>query len=145
VKETTLVLFAADLAGWTRATAGLDALAVADLASDWYRRCNRAITNRGGRVVKFMGDGCFATFDEGRTKDAVDAASDLETEASSLARERGLPIQVGTNIHVAVVAEGEVDVGGDLRRDVFGSGVNDLFRMGSGPGIRISNAAKGSP
>jgi len=137
-EEKKLVLLAADLAGYTRATAGLDALAVAELVTDWYARCNRVVAKHGGRIVKFMGDACFATFVEERAVDAVDAAVTLADEACSLARARGVRVEVGTNIHLAVVAEGDVEVGGERRRDIFGSAVNHLFRMGSGPGVRIS-------
>jgi hypothetical protein len=54
--ETKLVLIAADMAGYVRATASLEALAVAALLDDWYRRSSQIVRTHGGRVVKYIGD-----------------------------------------------------------------------------------------
>src|SRR5260221_9971150 len=50
-RETKLVLVAADLAGYVRATAGLEALALGALLDEWYRRSSRIVRAHGGRVV----------------------------------------------------------------------------------------------
>ena len=42
-QETKLVSFAADLAGFARSTAGLEALKVAAFLDDWYRQCAEAV------------------------------------------------------------------------------------------------------
>jgi adenylate cyclase len=131
-QETKLVLFSADLAGYARATAHMEALAVATFLDDWYRRCGDVIARRGGRIIKFMGDGCFATFPEDRCVDAVDAAIDLGRATLPLA------VGVGTKLHLGVVAAGEVGPDGDRRYDVFGSAVNHLFRMGGAGLVLIS-------
>jgi class 3 adenylate cyclase len=86
-------------------------------------------------VVKFMGDGVFAVFPAEAAVAAVDAASALRDAVTAL-RGNDWRIDLGANVHIAIVAEGEV--GPADRYDVFGSGVNHLFRMGGGPGIRIS-------
>lgn len=137
-RETKLVLFAADLAGYTRASACLDALTVASLLDAWYRQCADAIRARGGRVVKYMGDACLATFPPDRCASAVDTAVELAGRLDELPAARGLKITVGANVHLAVVAEGEFGPDDDRRYDVLGSGVNHLFLMGGGAGIRIS-------
>jgi adenylate cyclase len=135
MKETKLVLLAADLAGYTKACAHLDALSIARFLDRWYRQVSPSIASRGGRVVKFIGDGVFAVFPETAAVAAVDAASELR-EAINALRGNEWRIDLGANVHIAIVAEGEVGLEG--RYDVFGSGVNHLFRMGGGPGIRIS-------
>jgi class 3 adenylate cyclase len=53
-------------------------------------------------------------------------------------RPSGLCFGVGANVHLSTVAEGELGADGDRRYDVIGAGVNHLFRMGGGAGIRIS-------
>jgi adenylate cyclase len=128
-----LVLFAADLAGYTRTVATRDAIAVAQLLDRYYVEVARIVERHGGRTVKFMGDGCFAVFPEERCLDAVDAAHAL------LALDLGEPgLRMGVAIHLAQVASGELGPPGARRFDVVGAGVNHLFRMGRGAGMRIS-------
>jgi adenylate cyclase len=137
MKETKLVLLAADLAGYTRACAHLDAISIAQFLDRWYREAAPIITSRGGRIVKFIGDGVFAVFPVEAAVAAVDAATELRKAIAAL-RENDWRIDLGANVHTAIVAEGELGPDNDRRYDVLGSGVNHLFRMGGGPGIRIS-------
>ena len=87
-----------------------------------------------------MGDACFAVFSEAHCVDAVDCALDVQREVAHLTG--GIygakPPNVGANVHLAIVADGEIGADHDRRYDVFGEGVNHLFRMGGGAGIRIS-------
>jgi len=137
IRESKLVLFSADLAGYTRACAHHDALAIARFLDPWYRECARAITARGGRVVKYLGDAVLAVFPEDRATDAIEVASAL-AGALREHRDPAWRVELGANIHLAVVAEGEYGPDGDRRYDVLGSGVNHLFLMGGGAGVRIS-------
>ncbi|TMQ08894.1 MAG: adenylate/guanylate cyclase domain-containing protein [Deltaproteobacteria bacterium] len=132
-REAELVLFTADLAGYARATAHMPPLEVAELLEGWYRELDAVIGRRGGRVVKYMGDGCLATFPTDRCLAAAEAATQLLDHRSAT----GLEIRVGVRIHLGIVAEGEVEVGADRRYDVFGSAVNDLFRMGGARSVLI--------
>ncbi len=138
IRETKLVLLTADLTGFARAVASLDALTIATMLDDWYRRAATVIKQRGGRVVKFMGDACLATFPEDTCLGAVDAAGELASTVAALNQTRGLKLDVGVNVHLAIVAEGELGPEDDARYDVLGSGVNHVFMMGRGPGVRIS-------
>ena len=137
-RETKLALLAVDLSGYARASAKLDALAIAALLDDWYRRAAAVVTARGGRVVKFMGDALLATFPEERCVDAVDAALELERKLGETRVHRELGLGLGANVHLALVAEGDLGPDDDARYDVLGSGVNHVFMMGGGAGIRIS-------
>ncbi len=132
-RETRLVLFTADLAGYARATAHMAPLEVAAFLDGWYRSIEAVLGRHGGRVVKYMGDGCLATFPPGGCDAAVDAAVELQQLDH---RAAGQKVEVGVKIHLGVVAEGEV--GADRRYDVFGSAVNDLFRMGGAVQVLIS-------
>jgi adenylate cyclase len=137
MQETKLVLLAADLAGFARACTSKGALEIATFLDAWYRQCAPIITSRGGRVVKFMGDGVLAVFPEEAVLAAVDAATALRAAISD-ARDSSWRVDLGSNVHMAIVAEGMFGPDNDRRYDVFGSGVNHLFLMGGGPGIRIS-------
>lgn len=136
--ETKLCLLAADLAGFARACTGESALAIATFLDRWYRQCASIVTSRGGRVVKFMGDGVLAVFAAERVLAAVDAASALSAATRELRADTRWRVDLGANVHLAIVAEGEIGPDDARRYDVFGSGVNHLFRMGAGPGVRIS-------
>lgn len=138
IRETKLVLFAADLAGYARATASMDAMTVASFLNDWYRRTAQTVRRAGGRVVKFMGDGCLATFPEERCVGAVDAALELHREMHALRSAHRVNVELSAKVHLSVVAEGPFGPDDDLRYDVLGSGVNHLFLMGGGPGLRVS-------
>ncbi len=142
IVERKLALLTVDLTGYTRAVAGARAIDVATFLDGYYRLCAMAVKQHGGRVVKFMGDACFAVFPEERAANAVDCALDLQSEAPKLAGGSSLygarPPAVGSNVHLATVAEGMLGADDDQRYDVFGEGVNHLFRMGGGAGIRIS-------
>lgn len=137
IREVKLALVALDLAGFTRTAMSYEALELATRLDDFYCRAATAITRRGGRVVKFMGDACFAVFAEEHCVEAVDAALALRRELEE-ARGAVLGLSLGANVHLAQVAEGELGPEGHRRYDVLGSGVNYLFRMGGGPGVRIS-------
>jgi class 3 adenylate cyclase len=136
IRESKLVLFTADLAGYAKACAHRDALSIARFLDAWYGDCSRVLRGRGGRVVKFIGDAVLAVFDEARAIDAIEAASELAGELRT--RRDDWRVELGANVHVAIVAEGDYGTAEDRRYDVLGSGVNHLFLMGGGSGIRIS-------
>jgi adenylate cyclase len=136
IRERKLVLLFADLAGFTRAVAQLSAVDLARFLDGFYAWSGGAIAASGGRVVKFMGDGCFAVFPEDGAVAAVDCALALAGDVASL--RAPWDARLGANVHLATVAEGELGAGGDRRYDIVGAGVNHLFRMGGGPGLRIS-------
>jgi adenylate cyclase len=132
-----LVLLSVDLAGYARWAARHEALEIAQMLDRFYAEVARIVESHGGRVVKLMGDGVFAVFPDERCVDAIDAAQQL------LAIDVGEPttLQPGVAIHVAQVAAGELGPTPHRRFDVVGAGVNHLFRMGGGPGLRISEPA----
>jgi class 3 adenylate cyclase len=116
----------------------MDAMTIATFTNDWYREAASTIRGAGGRVVKFMGDACLATFPDACAVEAVDAALSLRRGAAALGERLGLSLDLGVNVHLAIVAAGELGPDDDLRYDVLGNEVNHLFTMGHGPGVRIS-------
>lgn len=133
--ERRLVTMLVDLAGFTRAVAGLTATQVAALLDEFYSRCGSVVGTGGGRVVKFVGDACLSTWGEAAAEDAVDCAVALSDEVRALGSRHGVGLDAGANIHLSTVVDGEFAEAG---YDVAGQGVIYTFRMGSGPGIRIS-------
>jgi adenylate cyclase len=131
--ECKLVMLEVDLAGYARWAGTQDAVNLAAFLDRYYRRCADEIRSRGGRVVKFIGDGCLATFPPDEGPAAIAAAEALVAQTADHDR-----LQGSANVHVATVAAGDFGPDDDKRFDIVGAGVNHLFLMGGAPGIRIS-------
>lgn len=137
-KLETRVLALLDLTGYTRFCESGDEFQVAGFLREFYRLCRREVGSRGGRVVKFMGDACFASFPEDRGPDAIAAILAIREAAAALGEAHGFETRLGANVHeakVAVLADGGPD--GDAE-DLLGAGVNHLFLMGGGGALRIT-------
>jgi adenylate cyclase len=134
--ERQLVTVMVDLAQFTQAVAGMNAVEVAAVVNRYYSDVSTVVIERDGKVVKYLGDGCLAVFPAGDVVAAVDAVEALAPLVDSMATEFGLDMAMGANVHLSVVADGEF--GPDRRYDVVGAGVIHTFRMGGGRGIRIS-------
>jgi len=137
-EERTLVLVLSDLAGFTRSVAGLPALEIAAVVDAFYRVCGEQVAEQGGRVVKFSGDNCLATFDGGAATDAVAYAFALRDAVQELGRSLDVDLDVGTNVHRATVVVGRFGGPAFATDEVVGKGVIHTYRMGAGPGLRIS-------
>ncbi|HUQ40187.1 MAG TPA: hypothetical protein VM030_08505, partial [Acidimicrobiales bacterium] len=94
------------------------------------------VSSHDGEVVKWLGDGCLAVFAADNAPGAVAAARACSDSVRALAQDLALPLELGANVHLCTVADGEF--GPQNRRDVVGAGVIFAFRMGGGAGIRIS-------
>ncbi len=134
--ERRVVTVVVDLAHFTRAVAGMDSVAIAGVIDRFYTEASSILTASGGRVVKYLGDGCLAVFPADGAVEAVGAVEELGGRVRELAAELGLEMGMGANVHACTVAEGEF--GADSTYDIIGAGVIHVFRMGGGPGIRIS-------
>jgi adenylate cyclase len=137
-EERTLVMVLADLAGFTRAVGHLQAVEIAEVLDRFYAMCGEQVAARGGRVVKFSGDNCLAVFDAVAARNAVGCAVGLRDAVWSLATDEGLDLDLGANVHLATVATGRFGGEWAPSDDVIGVGVIHTYRMGAGPGIRIS-------
>ena len=133
--EQRLVMVMVDLAGFSKAIAPLSSMQLAELVDAFYRLMADAIESHGGRVIKFIGDGCLAVFDESDAVAAVSCVGDVVEPIRALGRAHGVALDLGANVHLSVVVEGDL---GGRSTDIIGAGVIHVFRMGAGPGIRIS-------
>jgi class 3 adenylate cyclase len=134
--ERQLVVVLSDLARFTAAVARSTSVEIAELVDRYYRDAAAVAAEHGGDIVKHIGDSCLLVFPVERAVDAVDAVEALASRVESMAAETGLDLEMGANIHLSTVAEGQF--GPDEHYDVMGMGVIHTFRMGSGAGIRIS-------
>ena len=138
IEERTLVLVLTDLAGFTRAVAGLSAVEIAGLLDRFYSSSGAVVEEHGGRVVKFSGDNCLAAFEPDHVVDALTCVQAVRAAVVSMGQDSGLDLETGTNVHLAKVVIGAFGAPYASGDDVMGAGVIHVFRMGSGPGVRIS-------
>ena len=136
--ERRRVMLMVDLAGFTRAVAPLSAMELAQLVDRFYCLAAEAVESAGGEVVKFVGDGCLAVFDETDAVAAIACARGLTEPVRALGRDYSIDLDVGANVHLSVVVEGDYGCGPSRSHDIVGPGVIHTFRMGAGPGIRVS-------
>ncbi len=127
-----------DLTGFMRASEKVEAAPLARFLDDWYGVVAEAVAPAGGRIVKCVGDGCLVAFPPERCADAVGAVSGLGDAVAALGKRHGVKVGYGANVHLAVVADGEIGPPDDRRRDLVGAGVNYAFTMGNGAGVRVS-------
>jgi class 3 adenylate cyclase len=130
------VIVLIDLARFTQVIAALSLRETVELLDEFYRAAADVIPHAGGRVVKFVGDGCLAAFGEDDALAALGAVDEMAARVRTLGAARGLTMDVGANVHLASVAEAQL--GHEQTPDVIGMGVVHTFRMGGGPGVRIS-------
>jgi adenylate cyclase len=135
-RERQLAIVLVDLARFTQAVAGLDLRGLALIVGAFYRTADDVVSSHGGRVVKFVGDGCLAVFEPDDVLQALDAVEMLRSRVRALGAEHDLDLDLGANVHISTVAEGAFGLGGAY--EIVGMGVIHLFRMGGGAGTRIS-------
>ena len=130
------VLFA-DVRGYTSLSEQLDSSQMAIMLSAFYEHCAGAIWERGGIVMKLIGDAVFAIFNfpirhEDHTRRAVEAGLELQRrclEMKAASKQPGVEqLGVGVGIHTGEIAIGEV---GDLCRDftAIGPSINLAARL----------------
>ena len=135
-RERPLVIVMVDLARFTHAVAGLGLAEMASVVDAFTAPWARWSPCAGAAVVKFVGDGCLAVFEPDDALLALEAVEVLRGRVGTIAGEFGIDLDLGANVHLSTVAEAELGLDGTY--DVVGMGVIHAFRMGSGPGTRIS-------
>jgi adenylate cyclase len=135
-REREAVTVMIDIARFTSAVSGMDSLEIADVLERVNAQLSGAVSNHGGRIVKYLGDGCLAVFPADASLAALDAVAEMVDAVRHVGGELGLALDLGANVHLCNIAEGEF--GADGFYDIIGAGVMHTFRMGAGAGVRIS-------
>jgi class 3 adenylate cyclase len=125
-----------DLARYTQAVSELSLRETAEVLDQFYRATEEVVAQAGGRVIKFVGDGCLAAFAPDDVLAALDTVDKVAQRVRGLGETRGLDMEVGANVHLGTVAE--VRLGTAAVAELVGMGVVHTYRMGGGPGVRIS-------
>ena len=138
VQEMRVVLFFADLRGFTQIADELGADNLVGLLDDYLDCIGLPVHESGGQVLKFMGDGLLATFalggDEAAVCDhALAAARGTQAAVAALNARRAandLPIlKLDVALHLGTVMYGNVGTGDRLDFTVVGPAVNEASRI----------------
>ena len=132
-RRLAAILFA-DVAGYTALSSHDEDLALA-LIKSFQRVSKKIVAEKGGRVVKFLGDGMLAEFSS--LDAAVNAAHALQNSFPYLDEVKEARVSMRVGIHLGDIVFGEDG-------DVYGSGVNVASRIeGHAPlaGVVVSDSA----
>ena len=132
-RRLAAILFA-DVAGYTALSSHDEDLALA-LIKSFQRVSRKIVAEKGGRVVKFLGDGMLAEFSS--LDAAVNAAHALQNSFPFIEEVKESRVSLRVGVHL-----GDIVFGDD--GDVYGSGVNVASRIeGHAPlsGVVISDSA----
>jgi adenylate cyclase len=141
VKTVPVTLVVADLVGYTAMSSALKAGDVAEVLSEWYRRCRAALARHGALIDKFIGDCVFAYWrgvDLSIRERAVEAARALRAStrltgpvAVPLREKHGIDLQCGVGLHV-----------GDAALGIMGSGINTALGDAVNLAFRIESLTR---
>jgi adenylate cyclase len=138
VATVPVTLVVADLKGYTAMSSALKAGEVAEVLSEWYRRCRAALARHGALIDKFIGDCVFAYWlgiDLATRLRAVEAARDLRAStrlsgsvAVGLRDKHAINLECGVGLHCGEAALGTMGSGINT---ALGDAVNLTFRIES--------------
>lgn len=129
--ETDATIVFIDIRDFTRLTADLDPREAVSTLNHFFEVAVPVITDHGGHVNKFIGDGFLAVFGLGDDGDSH-ADSALEAALALVGRidqEFKGKIKVGVGVHTGQVIAGNVGGGGRLDFTVIGDIVNTAARI----------------
>lgn len=127
-----LVFAITSVSAATAAGRAHDDLEMAEVLADYYALVAEAVRPSEGRVVKVIGDGVLVVFPFRRASDAVQALRGLQSSATALWAEVDPRCRVQIKVGAGRVATGDMGPPGAERFDVYGTALNDLFKMPAG-------------
>lgn len=136
VEKTIAVLFL-DIRGFTARSAGLLPYDIVFLLNRFFDAIVPEITNAGGTVDKYMGDGLLALFEmnspEQSAQAGITAAGNIGVALARfnmmLASEGEDPVRIGMGLHTGTVVLGEIGTTDNAPRTLIGSAVNAASRL----------------
>lgn len=128
-----------DLRGFTALSDRSDSTVMAELLNGYFERMVPPVLDRGGEILKYMGDGVLATFDLENLSDdmvcmtALNAAIEALENVQAWNAERaaaGEPVmELDIAVHLGRVRFGNVGAGNRLDFTVIGAAVNEASRI----------------
>ncbi len=138
IESIRAAIWISDLRGFTRLSDRLAPRAVIALLDDYFDVLAQAVEGNGGEILKFLGDGMLAIFEQGTdagtqctsalaaAKDALAGLADSNAERTG----EGQPaIRFGIGLHVGEVQFGNIGSRQRLDFTVIGPAVNEAARV----------------
>ncbi|MGI9370082.1 MAG: adenylate/guanylate cyclase domain-containing protein [Ruegeria sp.] len=152
-EERQLAILFLDMRGFTARTAGQLPYDVVFLLNRFFDAIVPAITNSGGIVDKYLGDGLLAVFDrpdatrsaQAGLKAAEEVGQALERFNMQVAAEGSPEIRIGMGLHLGELVVGEIGAAGHAARTIIGDAVNVASRLEAetkGLGVELLVSAK---
>ena len=137
--EQELAVLFLDIRGFTARTTGQLPYDVVFLLNRFFDAIVPAVTNNGGTVDKYLGDGFLALFEtrnaESSARAALTAVQEigqaLEDYNARMQAEGAQPIAIGLGLHLGDVVIGEIGATGNAPRTLIGDTVNTASRLES--------------
>ena len=135
LKSINAVLGFVDLRGFTALTERLDGEDLVATMSSFYASVDRSVTNYGGEILKFVGDGLLFMFasDEAHhnlCQMAIDSMLELDERIHARnAGKAAVPIRYAAALHQGWVRYGNIGAPNRLDFTVIGSTVNQTVRL----------------
>jgi adenylate cyclase len=133
------VIFYADLRGFTAVSDTMPPARIGDMLNAYFECMVRPVMDRGGQVLKFLGDGLLATFDtmadeaDPLCSQALSAAADAIDRVRVLNEERRATdwpaMELDIALHLGDVLYGNVGAADRLDFTVIGPAVNEASRI----------------
>jgi len=139
-KEREIAVLFADIRGFTQLSEHRLPYDVVFLLNRYFRAMGEAVTQAGGRVDKFIGDGVMALFGldvdpatacHQAVKAAVAMSVNLEQLNRLMAHDLPQPLRIGIGIHVGPTIVGEMGFAGAQAMTAIGDTVNTASRLES--------------
>ena len=139
LEKIRAVIWYADIRGFTTISGSAADASLIDLLNETFEILTAALRERGGQVLKFIGDAMLATFpfeEEDRAnacRRAIDAVRDATQRFDALNREREAagapPVVVDHALHIGEVLYGNIGAVDRLDFTVIGPAVNEVTRI----------------
>jgi len=137
VETIRAAVLVSDVRGFTRFADRNPADEVVRLLDDYFECMAEAIEDRGGEVLKFIGDGLLAMFEAKDDRDACGRAFEagraalekIEAANARRAAQGRAPIRVGLGLHLGDVQYGNIGARERLDFTVIGPAVNEASRV----------------
>jgi adenylate cyclase len=133
------VIFYADLRGFTTVSDTMPYERIGDMLNEYFECMVRPVMDRGGHVLKFLGDGLLAAFDTSTDEAdplcslALSAATDAIDRVTALNEERRaidwLAMELDIALHLGDVLYGNVGTADRLDFTVIGPAVNEASHI----------------
>tara|TARA_R110002110_G_scaffold8785_2_gene43816 strand:+ start:140 stop:1345 length:1206 start_codon:yes stop_codon:yes gene_type:complete len=128
-----------DLRGFTALSDRTDGAGMAALLNDYFELIVPPVLDRGGEILKFMGDGVLATFSLKDLQDdmvcmtalnaAIEALDNVRTWNAGRATGAAPVMELDVAVHLGRVQFGNVGAGNRLDFTVIGAAVNEASRI----------------